>query len=114
MESVLFGIWILVGISLFVVAGFNAMESYRFKANAVSLPGEIVGSSESNLSNRTSSPIVEYLTPAGERRNHTYNAHLTGASHWVGDNVKILYDSRSGKTQMDDWSELYLWPSLIA
>ena len=114
MRNALLGLWILVGVLLFVIAGKSWMESYRFKANAVSLSGEIIGSSKaSSSSSNTSSPIVRYTTPKGEQRDHSYRAPLAGADHWVGDKVNILYDSQSGETKMDDWSELYLWPSLI-
>jgi Protein of unknown function (DUF3592) len=115
MSSALLGLWILIGVLLFVIAGKSWMESYRFKANAVSLPGVVIGSSKaSSSSSNTSSPIVRYTTPKGEQRDHSYSAPLAGADHWIGDKVNILYDSQSGETKMDDWSELYLWPSLIA
>jgi Protein of unknown function (DUF3592) len=115
MRNALLGLWMLVGVLLFFIGGKSWMESYRFKANAIPLSGEVIGSSKAGSASRnTSTPIVRYTTPKGEQREHSYSAPLAGADHWIGDKVKILYDSQSGKTKMDDWSELYLWPSLIA
>jgi hypothetical protein len=51
--------------------------------------------------------------PSGEQREYKYTAPLTGGSYWIGEKVNVLYDPHSGKTNLDGWSELYLFPSLL-
>ena len=113
MRNILFGLWVLGGLSLFTLAAAYCATSYRFKAGAVVLTGEVIGSSEPGQSQRTASPIVRYVMPSGERREYKYSAPLTGGSYWIGEKVKVLYDPESGRTRLDDWSELYLLPSLL-
>ena len=113
MRNILFGLWVLGGLSLFTLAVAYCATSYRFKAGAVVLTGEVVGSSEPSQSQRTASPIVRYVMPTGEPREYKYSAPLTGGSYWIGEKVKVLYDPQSGRTKLDGWSELYLLPSLL-
>lgn len=113
MRNILFGLWVLGGLSLFTLAVAYCATSYRFKAGAVVLTGEVVGSSEPSQSQRTASPIVRYVMPSGESREYKYSAPLTGGSYWIGEKVKVLYDPQSGSTKLDGWSELYLLPSLL-
>jgi hypothetical protein len=113
MRNILFGLWVLGGLSLFTLAVACGATSYRFKAGAVVLTGEVIGSSEPGRSPRTASPIVRYVLPSGEQRDHKYSAPLTGGSYWIGEKVKVLYDPQSGRSKLDDWSELYLLPSLL-
>ena len=113
MRNVLFGLWVVGGLSLFTVAVAYCAASYCFKAGAVVLTGEVIGSSEPSQSQRTASPIVRYAMPSGEQREHKYSAPLTGGSYWIGEKVKVLYDPQSDRTKLDDWSELYLLPSLL-
>jgi hypothetical protein len=113
MRNILFALWVLGGLSLFTVAVACGATSYRFKASAVVLTGEVIGSSEPSLSQRTASPIVRYVMPSGEQREYKYSAPLTGGSYWIGEKVKVLYDPQSDRTKLDDWSELYLLPSLL-
>ena len=113
MRNILFALWVLGGLSLFTLAVADCATSYRFKASAVVLTGEVIGSSESSPSQRTASPIVRYVMPSGEQREYEYSALLTGGSYWIGEKVKVLYDPQSGSTKLDAWSELYLLPSLL-
>ena len=113
MRNILFGLWVLGGSSLFTLAAACGATSYRFKAGAIVLTGEVIGSSEPGQSQLTASPIVRYVLPSGEQREHKYSARLTGSSYWIGEKVKVLYDPQSGRSKLDDWSELYLLPSLL-
>ena len=113
MRNILFGLWVVGGLSLFTLAVAHGAVNYRLKAGAVVLSGQVIGSSERNQSQRTASPIVRYVMPSGEQREYRYSAPLTGGSHWIGEKVRILYDPQSGRTRLDDWSELYLLPSLL-
>ena len=113
MRNILFGLWVVGGVSLFSLAVAYCATSYRFKAGAVVLTGEVIGSSEPNQSQRTASPIVRYVMPSGEQREYEYSAPLSGGSYWIGEKVKVLYDPQSDRTKLDDWSELYLLPSLL-
>ena len=113
MRNILFGLWVLGGLSLLTLAVAYCATSYRFKADAVVLTGEVIGSSEPSPSQRTASPIMRYVMPSGEQREYKYSAPLTGGSYWIGEKVKVLYDPQSGTTKLDGWSELYLLPSLL-
>ena len=113
MRNLFFGLWVLGGLSLFTLAVAYCATSYRFKAGAVVLTGEVIGSSEPSQSQRTSSPIVRYVMPSGEQREYRYSAPLTGNAYWIGEKVNVLYDPQSGRTKLDAWSELYLLPSLL-
>ena len=113
MRNILFGLWVLGGLSLFTLAVAYCATSYRFKAGAVVLTGQVTGSSEPSQSQRTASPIVRYVMPSGEQREYKYSAPLTGGSYWIGEKVTVLYHPQSGTTKLDDWSELYLLPSLL-
>ena len=113
MRNILFGLWVVAGLLLFSLAVAYCATSYRFKAGAVVLTGEVIGSSEPNQSQRTASPIVRYVMPSGEQREYEYSAPLSGGSYWIGEKVKVLYDPQSDRTKLDDWSELYLLPSLL-
>ena len=112
MRNILFGLWVLGGLSLFTLAVAYCATSYRFKAGAVVLTGQVTGSSEPSQSQRTASPIVRYVMPSGEQREYKYSAPLTGGSYWIGEKVTVLYHPQSGTTKLDDWSELFL-PSLL-
>jgi hypothetical protein len=114
MRNAIFGLWIVGGVGLFIIAVVHYFDSYCFKTSAVSLSGEVVSSTVRNGTQRTTVPIVRYVTPSGEEREHRYGAPLAGKEHWIGEKVTILYDLESGKAKMDDWNELYLWPSLLA
>jgi hypothetical protein len=113
MRNMLFGLWVLGGLSLFTLAVVYCATSYRFKVGAVVLTGEVIGSSEPSQSLRTTAPIVRYVMPSGEQREYKYSAPLTGGAYWIGERVKVLYDPQSGRTKLDGWSELYLLPSLL-
>lgn len=112
MKNFLFLLWILVGVALFASAAKRFVENYRFRGRAVVLAGEVVAS-KSGQFQRTGMPVVRYVTPSGERREHTYDAPLAGSEFQVGEKVKVLYDPGSGMTKLDDWSELYLFSSLV-
>jgi hypothetical protein len=112
MRNFLFLLWILVGVSLFASAAKRFVENYRFKAHAVVLAGEVIASKTGRFQ-RTGMPVVRYVTPSGEQREHTYDAPLAGSEFQVGEKVKVLYDPGSGTTKLDNWSELYLSSSLI-
>jgi hypothetical protein len=97
------------------VAAAGWLESHRFKANAVTLPGKVVGPSAPASSPReTNVPIVRFTTPAGEEREVGYSAPLAGDAHAIGEDLSVLYDAATREARLDDWSELYLWPSLLA
>src|SRR4030095_8342777 len=113
MRNILFGLWVLGGLSLFTLAVAYCATSYRFKAGAVVLTGQVIGSSEPSQSQRTASPIVRYAMPSGEQREYKYSAPLTGDAYWIGEKVKGLYHPQSGRTNLDAWSELYLLPALL-
>jgi hypothetical protein len=113
MRNILFGLWVLGGLALFILAVVYCATSYRFKLGAIVLTGEVIGSSEPSQSQRTASPIVRYVMPSGEQREYKYSAPLTGGAYWIGEKVKVLYDPQSGRTKLDGWSELYLLPSLL-
>jgi hypothetical protein len=113
MRNILFGLWVLGGLSLFTLAVADCATSYRFKVGAVVLTGEVIGSSEPSQSLRTTAPIVRYVMPSGEQREYKYSAPLTGGAYWIGEKVKVLYDPQSDTTKLDGWSELYLLPSLL-
>jgi len=113
MKNSLFILWIFAGVLLFTFAMKRFVESYRFKAHAVVLAGEVIATPKLGSSQRTGMPIVQYVAPSGEKREHKYNAPLAGSEFEVGEKVKVLYDPRSGTTRLDDWGELYLVSSLI-
>ena len=46
MRNILFGLWVVAGLLLFSLAVGYCATSYRFKAGAVVLTGEVIGSSE--------------------------------------------------------------------
>ena len=112
MKNFLFSLWILAGVSLFAFAMKGFVKNYRFKAHAVVLTGEVIGSKSGHFQ-RTGVPVVRYVTPAGEQREHTYDAPLAGSEFQMGEKVKVLYHPGSGTTKLDDWSELYLISSLL-
>jgi hypothetical protein len=99
-------------VALFASAAKLFVENYRFKARAVVLAGEVIGS-KSGQFQKTGMPVVRYVTPSGEQREHTYDAPLAGSEFQVGEKVKVLYDAGTGTTKLDDWSELYLFSSLV-
>ena len=113
MGNALFRVWILAGLTLLAYAASLGVTNYRFKAGALTLPGEVIASSSPGQSSRTRTPIVRYVTPAGERREHTYDAPLAGEEFTIGDRVDVLFDARTGRAQLDNWSERYLWCSLL-
>jgi Protein of unknown function (DUF3592) len=111
MKNFLFSIWILAGVALFAGAGKLFVENYRFKAHAVVLEGEVIASKPGQQ--KTGMPTVRYVTSSGEQREHKYNAPLAGSEFQVGEKVNVLYDPESSATKLDDWSELYLFSSLV-
>jgi hypothetical protein len=67
------------------------LANYRFKARAVTLPGEVIASSKPSQSRTTTSPAVRYVTPAGEQREYGYTAPLTGDEFLIGEKAKVLF-----------------------
>jgi Protein of unknown function (DUF3592) len=112
MKNLLFLLWILAGVALFASAAKRFVDNYRFKTHAVVLTGEVIGP-KSGQFQRTGMPVVRYVTPSGEQREHAYNAPLAGNEFQVGQMVQVLYDPETGTTKLDDWSELYLSSSLV-